>query len=311
MEKGLIFDIQGYSVHDGPGCRTLVFLSGCPLRCSWCSNPEGYSSRPRMMFRETKCVPNNYRCAAACPNAAVKVDPGKKLPPEFDRTVCARCETLDCVRACLKEALKIAGRTFTVEALMKILQRDQGYWGEGGGVTFTGGEPLQQPEFLLAVLKACRSHYIHTAVETSAYAKTETLLEVQKLIDWMFIDIKHMDAAAHERETGVSNELILKNIEAAAAALWNGRLVIRVPVIPGFNDGEENLAATVGFMKKNRLEEVNLLPFHRLGSSKYGQLGLEYAYAGREAPSGEAMAKAAGFFEAAGLRCSFGSQTPF
>jgi len=311
VEKGLIFDIQGYSVHDGPGCRTLVFLSGCPLRCAWCSNPEGFASRPKVMFRESKCVPHKYSCAAACPHGAVRVDPGKLKLPEFDRSVCALCESLDCVRACLKEALKVAGRPFTVESLMKILLRDQGYWGEGGGVTFTGGEPLAQPEFLLAVLKKCRSHYMHTALETSAQARTDLLLAVQKLVDWIFIDLKHMDAAAHEKGTGVTNELILRNIEAAAAAAWTGRLIIRMPVVPGFNDGRENLVATAAFMKKNGLPEVNLLPFHRLGSSKYAQLGMEYAYAGKEVSSGAAMAEAAGIFKAAGLRCSLGSKTPF
>ncbi len=264
-----------------------------------------------MMFRRTKCVPGHYRCAAACPQSAVSVDADSGRYPVFDRSVCARCETMDCVRACLKEALKIVGRTFSVDDLMKILLRDQGYWGKDGGATFTGGEPLQQKEFLLAVLEKCRSKYIHTAVETSAYAETETFLAVQKLTDWMFIDLKHMDGAAHERETGVSNEMILKNITAAASAAWDGRLVIRVPVIPGFNDDRENLAATAAFMKRNGLDEVNLLPFHRLGSSKYTQLGLKYKYAGTDAPSAERMARAAAIFEAAGLRCSLGSQTPF
>ena len=262
-----------------------------------------------MMFRRTKCVPKSYRCAAVCPHAAVAFEAGSGRTPVFDQAVCARCETRECVGACLKEALKIAGRTVTVDGLLKILHRDQGYWGKDGGVTFTGGEPLQQKEFLLEVLKRCREDYIHTAVETSACADTETLLAVQKLTDWMFIDLKHMDPDVHARETGASNDVILKNI--AAAASWAGRLIIRVPVVPGFNDGRENLEATAAFMKDNGLDEINILPFHRLGASKYAQLGLKDKHAGTEAPSAEAMARAAAVFTSAGLRCSVGAQTPF
>jgi len=308
---GLIFDIQGYSVHDGSGCRTLVFLSGCPLRCTWCANPEGQLLRPRVMYRERKCVHTHYRCVRACPNNAIRIKDGESPPLRFDRSICDRCDSMDCVKACLSEALQIAGRTYTVDELMQILVRDQGFWGSQGGVTFGGGEPLFQAEFLLAVLEKCRSNYMHTAVETSAHADTDVLMEVLKRTDWMFIDIKHMDSAAHRAETGAGNELILQNIEVAASTGWDGRLIIRVPIVPGYNDTVENLRATAAFMVKLNLQEVNLLPFHRLGHSKYEQLGLNYEYAQAPSPSREIMQSHQHIFEAAGLQCYVGSETPF
>jgi pyruvate formate lyase activating enzyme len=218
---------------------------------------------------------------------------------------------MDCVRACLSKALRIAGRTYTMDELMRILVRDQGFWGSQGGVTFGGGEPLFQAEFLLAVLAKCRSNYMHTTVETCAHAKTNVLIEVLRWTDAMFIDIKHMDAVAHRSGTGVGNDLILQNIEAAASAPWDGRLIIRVPIAPGYNDTVENLQATAAFMARLQLKEVNLLPLHRLGHSKYKQLGLDYAYAQVPTPSGEVMSSYQRIFETAGLQCYIGSETPF
>jgi len=218
---------------------------------------------------------------------------------------------LDCVKACLSEALQIVGRTYTVDELMRILVRDQGFWGSQGGVTFGGGEPLFQAEFLLALLAKCRSNYMHTTVETSAHADIGVLMEVLKRTDVMFIDIKHMDSAAHRSKTGAGNELILQNVEAAASAGWDGRLIIRVPIVPGYNDTVENLRATAAFVARLKLKEVNLLPFHRLGHSKYEQLGLHYAYAQVPTPSREVLRSYQRIFESAGLQCYVGSETPF
>ena len=309
---GLIFDIQGYSVHDGPGCRTLVFLSGCPLRCSWCANPEGQQPRPRLMFREKRCVHRHYRCARACTQGAVQIGDGGSPYPQFERSICRQCETRECVAACLHEALTISGHHYTVAELMAILTRDQGFWGAGGGVTFSGGEPLSQPEFLQAVLKQCQASYIHTAVETSAHADTDLLLAILPWTDWLLVDIKHMNPAAHRAETGVGNERILKNIEALASAGWGGRLIVRVPIIPDYNDAAENLRATAGFVRELSLKEVNLLPFHRLGTGKYEQLGLDYGrYAHLAPPSRGTLRSHQQIFLAAGLACYVGSETPF
>ena len=218
---------------------------------------------------------------------------------------------MDCVGACLSEALRIAGRTYSVDELMRILVRDQGFWGSQGGVTFGGGEPLFQAEFLLAVLAKCRSNYMHTTVETSAHAATDVLMEALKWTDAVFIDVKHMDSAAHRRGTGVGNELILQNIEAVASTGWDGRLIIRVPIVPGYNDTLENLRATAAFMARLKLKEVNLLPFHRLGHSKYEQLGLNYEYAEVPTPSSEVLWSYQRIFETVGLQCYVGSETPF
>jgi pyruvate formate lyase activating enzyme len=309
---GLIFDVQGFSVHDGRGCRTLVFLSGCPLRCTWCSNPEGQLLRPRLMYRAGQCVHTHYRCVPACPCGAIQIEGDADPPLHFDRSLCDRCEGLDCVSACLNQALQVAGRPYTVDELIRILVRDQGFWGSQGGVTFGGGEPLAQPEFLLAVLSKCRDSYIHTAVETCAHADTDLLLEVLRCADWLFLDLKHMDAAAHRAGTGVGNELILRNIAAVASANTESRLVIRVPIVPGFNDSAENLQATAVFMVRHNLKEVNLLPFHRLAQSKYEQLGLDWGnYAHMASPSETAMRTHQQVFETAGLNCYVGSETPF
>jgi pyruvate formate lyase activating enzyme len=309
--RGFIFDIQGYSVHDGSGCRTLVFLSGCPLRCNWCANPEGQLLRPRLMYRERKCKPTHYRCVKACPNNAILIKDRTSPPLEFDRSICDRCDSMDCVKACLREALQIAGRAYTVDELMRILARDQGFWGSKGGVTFGGGEPLFQVEFLLAVLAKCRSNYMHTTVETSAYANTDVLMEVLKWTDAMFMDIKHMDSVAHCSGTGAGNEIILQNIEAAASSGWDGRLIIRVPIVPGYNDTVENLQATAAFIARLKLKEVNLLPFHRLGQAKYEQLGLNNECAQMPTPSGDVMRSYQRVFEAAGLQSYIGSEIPF
>ena len=305
---GLIFDIQGHSVHDGPGCRTLVFLSGCPLRCAWCANPEGQLLRPRVMFRERQCVPTCQRCVSACPHGAIQRDPPGL---RFDRSRCDRCDTLDCAAACRHEALKVAGRAYTVDQLMRVLCRDQGFWGSEGGVTFSGGEPLAQPEFLLAALQGCRTSYMHTAVETCAHVAPDLLREVLRWTDWLFVDLKHMDSAAHLAGTGVSNELILRNIALVAAAGWPGRLIVRVPVVPGYNDTAVNLQATAAFVAQLGLGEVNLLPFHRLGAAKYEQLGLAYPYAYVAAFPRETLQAQQRIFAAAGLRCYVGAETPF
>ncbi len=309
--QGLIFDIQGYSVHDGSGCRTLVFLSGCPLRCTWCSNPEGQLQRPRLMYREMKCTHTRYRCVTACTQGAIRRTDGTGPALQFDRSLCDRCESMACVGACLSEALRVSGRWYTVDELMRILVRDHAFWGSGGGVTFGGGEPLSQPEFLLDVLARCRANYMHTTVETCAHCEGGVLKDVLRRVDAAFIDIKHMDSAAHRAGTGVGNEKILENIEAAASMGWEGRLIIRVPVVPGYNDSRENLGATAAFMARIGLREVNLLPLHRLGQSKYEQLGLSCEYAEAPAPADEVLRSYREIFEDAGLTCYLGADTPF
>ncbi len=309
--RGLIFDIQAHSVHDGPGCRTTVFLSGCPLRCTWCANPEGLLPRTQLMVRASRCRSDGHPCVRACPHSAIRIDPADPIPPRFDRAVCARCEERPCVSACPSGALEVSGRWTTVSDLMRTLERDRNYWGPEGGVTFSGGEPLSQPEFLLAALDACREAYIHTAVETSAHAESKLVRDVARRADWLFVDLKHMDSAAHRGGTGVGNEQILANLEALAHSRREARLVVRIPVVPGFNDSPENLIAMVGLLVTLGLAEVNLLPFHRMAESKYTQLGLEYARAQTKPPTSAEMAVHQKLFSDAGLHCYVAADTPF
>ena len=264
---------------------------------------------PRLLYRAQKCK-GDRRCIQACSAKAIQICEGNSHV-QFQRELCERCLGMDCVKACYNEALRIAGRYYSVEELMKILHRDQGLWGSEGGVTFTGGEPLLQQKYLRSALKRCRNEYIHTAIETSALAETSFLLEILQWTDWLLVDLKHMDAAAHKAGTGVDNSLILKNIEAIARAHWPGKLMLRMPVIPGYNASRENIEATAGFMKRLGLKEINLLPFHRLGDSKYSQLGLTYTHSNQAAPSASDMLEIKHSFESFGLRCYLDADSPF
>lgn len=312
---GLLFDIQSFSVHDGPGCRTNIFLMGCPLRCEWCANPEGFDNKERVLLRSSKCVAIKQpcdRCVQACPAHAIeKRDGQQQWPIQVDWQACGHCLGLACVNACLKEALVRCGQKVLVPELMKILNRDRKFWGTGGGVTFSGGEPLYQGEFLLKALQACQAAYIHTAIETTAFASQELFLAVMEYVDFAFLDIKHMDSEEHKDKTGVGNELIHSNIRALLASDWSGRAVLRMPVIPGFNDTLENVKKMIGFMKEVGLTEINLLPFHPLGESKWRQCGMVYPYEGKLACGQEILDGLEMLFRQEGIQCYLGSETPF
>lgn len=308
--KGLIFDIQGHSIHDGPGARTLVFLSGCPLRCRWRSNPEGMALNRRVMFKERLCKGCPGRCVSACPQHAVQLPPDG-LPVVFDRSHCDTCESLDCTKVCYTGALEISGKWYTVADLMRIFNRDRCYWGPQGGITLTGGEPLLQEEFVTNLLKQCQQAYVDTCVETSAYVPRRVLQAALPYVHWLFVDLKHMDASKHAQATGVPNDIILENLRWLAISGWPGRLVLRMPVIPGFNDDFANAEATAAFLHEIGQSEINLLPFHRLGASKYEQLGIAYDYAGQPALTTESLDELAAAYRRLGITCHLGAETPF
>lgn len=306
--KGLIFDVQGHSVHDGPGTRTTVFLNGCPLHCIWCCNPEGLFHKPVLLYRETKCV-HCGNCIATCPRQALQVDERGRLM--FDRQICDQCTSMDCVTTCYHEALTVSGRYYDLDELMGIFQRDRQYWGSRGGVTFSGGEPLMQREFILALLRKCKESRIHTCIETTACVPNDFFREVLPLVDWVFADIKHMDPEVHRELTGVDNRLILRNIREMGDESWQGFTVIRIPVIPGCNDSEDNIRATARFVLEAGLEVINILPFHRLGESKYRQVGRTYRFAEQEPPTDDVMQRVKQIIESEGVVCFVGHQTPF
>lgn len=305
----LLFDIQGYCLHDGPGVRTALFFSGCPLDCFWCANPEGKLAKPRLMYRETRCNCDSQGCLTACKNNAITPAANHKI--FVDRARCETCAEFSCAASCHRNALELSGRHIGLNKLFAILKRDSFYWGEEGGVTLTGGEPLMQYDAAMAVLGFCADNGFHAALESSCHVAPEKFRAALSLADWLFADIKHMDAKAHARATGVDNELILSNIAALAKSDWKGRLVLRLPVIPGFNDSPDNLAATAAFIKENSLKEINILPYHNLGESKYKNLGMPYAGESLKPPSERDLARMAEYFERKGISCYIGSDTPF
>ncbi len=305
---GLIFDIQGHSVHDGPGTRTTVFLAGCPLNCIWCCNPEGLFTKKITMYRETRCK-HCGNCINACPYNAINIVSGNLI---FDRKKCDVCTTKECVGACFNEAIIVSGKYYTIDQLMYKLKRDRPFWCSQGGVTFSGGEPLFQKKFILNVLKECKASYIHTCIETTSCVNTNFYMQVMEYVDWVFTDIKHIDSKKHKELTGVGNELILKNItEIALKPDWKGFIVPRIPIIPGYNDDEKNIRETARFVKKIDLELINILPFHRLGESKYKQLNQEYLFKDQLPPSDELMQNCKKIIEEEGLVCFIGYETPF
>ena len=314
--KGRIFDIQSFSVHDGPGCRTLVFMSGCPLRCSWCCNPESFYNRQGKLYMGSKCINTASkpctRCTNACPYGAVhdnSQDP--EHPMKFDWELCHTCTTLECIDACFDDALVRISKEYTVEEIMYILERDRHYWSGNGGVTFSGGDPMFQPEFLEAVLARCDELYIHKAIETEALADTSIYLRIMRYMDFAFNDLKCMDSELHRTYTGVGNERILNNIRAFASSGNHTRLILRAPVIPGFNDSEENFSRVADFMNEIGLDEFNLLPFHRLGVSKWEELSMEYAFKNEQPTSPHTLAKLQKVLLDRNIKCYLGSNTPF
>lgn len=301
-----IFDIQGFSLHDGPGCRTLVFFSGCPLRCFWCANPEGQQQRRRLLFRSGRCR-SCFTCIQACPNGAVsRLDSSPY--PHLDRSGCDRCGDFICAEACPGEALVVSGRRITIAQLMQILNRDRFYWGSRGGVTIGGGEPFQQPQPLLTLLTACREAYIHTAVETCGAAAADDFDAALPLLDWLILDLKHLDEEAHRRGTGASNRSILENLRRLCRSDWPGRLLIRLTLVPGFNDDVGHLERLARFLFDLGIAEIQILPLHHLGASKYDQLGLDDPATQVPVPDAGKMADSAAIFRSRGLVCHLGAE---
>lgn len=308
--SGLLFDIQSHSIHDGPGTRTTVFMSGCRLSCQWCANPESWQAQKKMLFSEMRCEAKQgcTHCLGHCERQAITISAGVVT---LERSLCHSCQDLTCLDACPPKALKQCGHTYSVDALFQRLQHDRDFWGEGGGVTFSGGDPFVQHAFFEDIARRCHDAGIHTAVETTAYVREETFLRVMRHIDFAFIDVKHLDSQIHRQYTGVDNHLILSNIKALIQSGWRGRLVLRVPIIAGVNDTNVNIQALAEFMNLNRVYEVNLLPFHRLGESKWQQLGKPYPGRNWQAPSEQRLEELERFFTQQQLICYIGSDTPF
>lgn len=277
--KALIFNVQKYNIYDGPGVRTLVFFKGCPLRCKWCSNPESQIRQYQVLFKKNLCK-NSGACIPVCP---VEIH---KMSPERVHSVAQNIECLGCRRceeACPEKALAIVGELKTISELMDVIEEDRPFYdSSGGGVTLGGGEVLMQPEAATNLLMTCKQRGINTAIETCGYAPLETVMKVAEFVDLFLFDVKHMDSSRHYEMTGVHNDMILNNLQWILENRYNVK--VRIPMLKGFNDTEENIAQLVQFLKPyqdhKNFKGIDVLPYHKLGVYKYEQLNRDYLVEG-------------------------------
>ena len=296
--SGTVFDIQRFSLHDGPGIRTIVFLKGCPLSCKWCSNPESQNMKPVIMYKKNECL-HCGRCINACSRKAISFE-NKTF---IDWSICTGCG--ECANACPAGALVVKGKTMTVQQLIRELKKDATtYRRSGGGITLSGGEPLVQYEFAAELLRACKAQGWDTAIETTGAGITEAVEKVIPYVDTVLLDIKHLDTEKHKKFTGIGNEQILKN---AARISQISSTVVRVPVIPGFNYSEEEIRAITEFAKMLRgVRTIHLLPYHTFGENKYDLLGRDYALADIKPLKPEELEHLKTMVEREGFQCIIG-----
>lgn len=298
---GRVLNIQFFNLHDGAGVRTLVFLKGCPLRCRWCSNPETVNTKSELGLNRILCN-NCGKCLEICPENALIIDDAGIIQVDRDRCdVCGQC-----VSVCLPEALTVYGKKMTAYEVFEEVRRDKMFYeGTGGGVTISGGEALNQPHFLTAILKLCQGAGIHTCLETSGFAKPEVLATVLPFTDYVLFDLKHMDSQAHKELTGQPNEIILNNARNVADS--GVSVLFRIPLIPDLNDTAENIRETAHFINglgKENVQGVELMPYHRMGIGKYETLDRPFIMKGLTPPDMAYVESIKQQFEGVGLKCS-------
>jgi pyruvate formate lyase activating enzyme len=300
MQTGLIFDIKRYAIHDGPGIRTTVFFKGCPFSCGWCHNPEGLEMAPQGLYSQERCI-SCGECVGSCPNAALKISSQGVVT---EQSLCQLCGT--CAKVCPAEARELAGIYMHVENLMGIIEKDVIFYDEsGGGATFSGGEPLMQADFLLELLKACGRRDIHRAIDTSGYADEDVLMAIARETELFLFDLKLMDSDKHKKYTGVSNRKILSNLELLARQ--GASITIRIPLLPGINDNDENIHTTGKFISKlPGIKHVDILPYHEAARYKYLKLSTNYSGEKMLPPSEEQLSRAAQRLKRFGLKVKIG-----
>jgi pyruvate formate lyase activating enzyme len=290
QEQGLVFNVQKFSLHDGTGIRTLVFLKGCPLACEWCSNPEGQGGSAELVHTRDLCIGLDEcdRCLQVCgPGAIRRGDDGKV---DIDRSACDDCG--ECAPACPSRALEMSGRLLSVDEVIREVEEDGSFYARsGGGLTVSGGEPLSQPEFVKRLLITARRRGLNTAIETSGLCSWRSLEEIAPHVDQILYDIKCIDREKHRRDTGVSNERILENFAELRRLFPDVPVVVRTPVIPGFNDSEQEIQAIVDWIEQaGGASSYELLPYHGFGGPKYHKLGRSYPLEHVKPPSETRMA---------------------
>lgn len=296
--KATIFDIQRYSVHDGPGIRTLVFFKGCPLRCRWCQNPESLDAEREIAFFASKCIACG-ECAKACTKGAIVLEGDRRI----DRSLCDRCGR--CAEVCYAEALTAIGKEYDVRTLLDVVERDRPFYEQsGGGVTVSGGEPTLQFDFLLGFLRAAKEAGLNTVIETCGAFAWSKFRKLLPYLDIIYFDLKVIDEKEHKRLTRTGNKRILANARRLVES--GKKVVFRVPLVPGMTDTEQNLSDLIDLLGEFEREEVHLLPYHKMGESKLQRIDSLLEPLDLEPLSDERLAEIRSRFESAGIRVSIG-----